>query len=188
MPLRQQSPWSPFVSDFLSTLSSRHSSVKLWGTTAHECASLSANSFLGRMRTYVYDAWRDTKSALALFHNPQPQPQQRPGPPTPPPHISHINLESEKSLSRNRDSSGPCFCTLIGGPRATSAVIRLHRLGGLCQGAGVKWFAFKDQSLRLTLCQLHKRIYQKWLACGVLTLGGALKTAAGIFNSLFIYN
>lgn len=38
------------------------------------------------------------------------------------------------------------------------------------------------------LCQLHKRICQKWVACDILTLGGTLKIAAGNFNSLFIYN
>lgn len=189
MPLWQQSPRSPFVS---VVLLSRHSSVQLWGNMAHERASLSANSFLGWMRTCVYDAWHGAKSAWALFHKPRLQRRQRPGPPTLSPHVCRINLMSGKSLLPNPDSSGPCFSDADRGPESTDTK-RLScnsstSMGGTRQGAGVKWFVFKDLSWRLTPCQLHKRIYWKWLACGVLTLGGALKTAAGIFNSFFIYN
>lgn len=88
MPLCKQSPRSPFVSVVLSTPSSRHLSAQLWGTTTHECACLFENSFLGRIRTYVYDVWCAT-TARALFHNPQPQPQQFPGPPLRPPCLPH---------------------------------------------------------------------------------------------------
>lgn len=62
MPLWQQGPRSPFVS---VVLLSRHSSVQLWGNMAHEHASLSANSFLGWMRTCVYDAWHGAKSVTS---------------------------------------------------------------------------------------------------------------------------
>lgn len=116
MPLWQQSPWSPIVS---IVLLSRHSSVQLWGNMAHERTSLSANSFLGWMRTCVYDAWHGAKSAWALFHKPRPQRQQRPGPPTLSPHVCRINLVSEKSLLRNPDSSGPCFSDADRGPESS---------------------------------------------------------------------
>lgn len=159
MPRRQQSPRSPFVSIVLSTPLSRHSALTNHGTGAlyFVCKRLPGTE---ENICWQFVTWRKVSTSSASH------------PPTPAwttawtahsaPHVSHINLVSEKSLLRKRNSSDPRFPALMEGPRAqtrnTSAVIHLHWLGGTCQGARVKLFVFKDHWWHLTPCQLHKRI------------------------------
>lgn len=72
MPLRQQGPQLLYFRVVLLTPWSCHSLAQLWGTTAQEPTFMSANSFLGRVRTYISDARLCAKSGRVLFHNRNP--------------------------------------------------------------------------------------------------------------------
>lgn len=160
MPLRQQGPQLSFFSVVLLTPSSCHSSTQLWETMAQECAFW--------IRTYISDARHCAKSARAVFHDPHPWPQQWPGPPNP----LHKHTNTHPTFSTSSWCLKNHYYETVTHPvhvfarwsrarvhRHLTAVIRLHRLSGTCQGAGVKWIVFKDQSWCLMPCQLHKRIY-----------------------------